>query len=300
MGLYNGEKHLADQLDSYIEQSHTSWSLIISDDGSTDSSQAIISDFMRRHPDRRVKLIEGPRNGFAKNFLSMLSHLPNDVDFVAFSDQDDVWLPEKLERSVAQLSGLPNGHPGLICGRTLICDEDLRQLGISPLFQYPPSFQNALVQNIGGGNTMSLNRAAADVVRHATEHVDFLIAHDWSCYQIVAGVGGTVLYEKEPLVLYRQHARNLIGSNISMGDKVRRLIALFRGQLRTWSDVNSVVLDKIKPTLTDANQRSLYLFQSARGGGPIKRIRDIRRSRIYRQTFFGTASLWLAVVFGLF
>ncbi len=106
--------------------------------------------------------LEGPKQGHWKNFLSLLHNQPADADaeLFAFSDQDDIWYPEKLRRAADWFSIQPKDVPALYFTRTELMGEDGAHLGYSPLFKRKPSFQNALVQNIGGGNTMVFNRAA--------------------------------------------------------------------------------------------------------------------------------------------
>ena len=86
---------------------------------------------------------------------------------------------------------------------------------MSPLFRRPPSFRNALVQSLAGGNTMVLNRPARDLVALASRRARF-VSHDWWAYLLVTGAGGAVHYSAKPLVRYRQHAHNLVGANTSL------------------------------------------------------------------------------------
>ncbi len=201
MGMYNGAAHLQDQLDSYIAQSHRNWSLIISDDGSTDESPRIARAFARAHPDRAIEIRPGPRRGFARNFLSLLQAAPGDVPFVALSDQDDVWFPARLERAVKALHVMDPATPALYCGATLVCDETLAPLGVSATLRRDPDFRNALVQSIGGGNTMVLNHAATALAAAAAAEASDPVSHDWWLYQIVTGCGGVVLHDPDPVAV---------------------------------------------------------------------------------------------------
>ena len=105
--------------------------------------------------------------------------------------------------------------PLLFCSRTLTITESGTPVGMSPLFRRTPSFRNALVQSLAGGNTMVLNRAARDIVALASRRARF-VSHDWWAYLLVTGAGGVVHYSAKPLVRYRQHAQNLVGANTSL------------------------------------------------------------------------------------
>lgn len=296
MALYNGRADLDSQLESYRAQSHRNWSLIVSDDGSLDDGPDRIRDFAAR-TDRDVTLLRGPGQGFARNFLELLVAAGPHVPFAALSDQDDVWLPEKLGRALRQLANVPDGQPALYAGRTVICDQDLKPLRRSPEFALPPSFRNALVQSIGGGNTMVLNRAALDLAQETARYAEGIVAHDWWLYQIVSGAGGRVIYDPEPLVLYRQHDRNLIGANDTMRASLHRLAQVMRGRFRDWNTANSTALDAAAHWLTPEARDTLARFRDLRSHPVRRRLAALRDIGLYRQTARGNIALKLAALF---
>ena len=145
--------------------------------------------------------------GFWQNFVSLVRSDDVDGDLFAYSDQDDVWFPEKLAKAVSWFEARPTDQPALYFTRTELIEEGGAPIGFSPLFVRAPTFQNALVQNIGGGNTMVFNRAARLALR-ATPADVALVAHDWWTYQVVTGIGGLAHYDPWPSLKYRQHGRN--------------------------------------------------------------------------------------------
>src|SRR5262249_28608171 len=157
--------------------------------------------------------------------------------YYAFCDQDDVWESDKLERALCILNRMSQDRPVLYCGRTRVIDDAGRIIGTSPAFLRPPSFANALVQNIGGGNTMVMNHAARELLLAAGPEID-TVAHDWWIYQIVSGAGGAVNYDLEPRVRYRQHRSNLIGANNTFRARCERIRLLFNGRFKQWTDRN--------------------------------------------------------------
>ena len=215
MGLYNGAADLSAQLQSYADQTHQAWDLVVSDDGSADAGPDMVKAFAGRvaPAGNRVDLVAGPGRGSVANFLSLIAQAPSSVKWLALSDQDDVWLPDRLARGIACLSALPPGEPALFCSGTWITDASLGNRRPSARFDRPPGFRNALVQNIASGNTILLNRAAAGLAREAAPaatEIPGLPAHDWWLYQLVTGAGGSVIRDAEPTLLYRQHGRNLL------------------------------------------------------------------------------------------
>ncbi|WP_156118056.1 glycosyltransferase [Paracoccus sp. PAMC 22219] len=119
MATWQGAPHLGTQLDSIAAQTHADWSLVVSDDGSTDRTRQIVERFAADRPTGQVRLVDGPRAGATRNFLSLLDHVPPDA-LAAFCDQDDQWLPHKLARAVAALQGLAG--PAHYAASTIITD----------------------------------------------------------------------------------------------------------------------------------------------------------------------------------
>jgi glycosyltransferase involved in cell wall biosynthesis len=289
MGTRNGARFLAAQLESIAAQSHRDWRLVVSDDGSTDATRAVLAGFAAAHG---VEIREGPRRGFAANFLALAGDPGIGADFYAFADQDDLWHPDRLARGLARLAAEPAGRPALVGGRTRLIDEDGNPCGLSPEFRAPPSFENALVQSIAGGNTMLFNAAAKRLFEAAPEVP--VVAHDWWAYQLVSGAGGTVIYDPEPMVAYRQHGANLIGGNQGLRAKAARLRMLAAGRLAEYTDTNLAALEAAAALLTPEARAKVALMRLSRRRGLWARLALMRRLALYRQTRSGTLSLWLA------
>jgi len=298
LALFEGAAQLREQLDSLADQTHGDWSLVVSDDGSTDRGPDVLRQFARQHADRAVTLIDGPRMGFAQNFLHLLRAADPDTPFVSFCDQDDVWLPEKTARAVEALSTAPPGIPAMYCGRTLHCDENLAPMRASPRFKRPPSFRNALVQNIGGGNTVVLNNAALRMLATASLRVEGIVSHDWWMYQMVTGAGGTVIYEREPGLLYRQHAGNAVGANGTARTAMQRFARVMEGRFRDWIDQNLAALKANADLLTEENREVLETFALARDAAVIRRLRLLSGIGLHRQSHHDNLAFWLAVLTG--
>ena len=298
MGVRNGAVHLEEQLDSFARQSHADWRLVASDDGSTDGSGGIIEAFARGQPPGRVELIAGPGRGHAANYLHMLRRLPEGgSDWLAFSDQEDVWLSERLAMGVAALRDLPG--PALYCSRTLICSETLGDQRLSPPRPRPPGFRNALVQNIAAGNTILLNPAGARLLAAAARRIEATVVHDWLAYQVITGAGGRVVHDDRPSLLYRQHGRNAIGANDGLQARLRRMRMLMDGTMRGWTDVNLAALDAIRDLLAKEERALAEAFAALRHEpGPLRRLRLFRRLRPYRQSRGSTLALWWGVLAG--
>lgn len=295
MCTLNGERYLQKQLDSITGQSHKNWSLFVSDDGSSDTTKAILEVYQRSLGSSRIRLFNGPSQGFAKNFLSLLRRKDIEGPYFAFSDQDDIWLPEKLEQALRALKyHAQPGKPSLYCGRTTLIDHDGLPLGCSPLFSKPPSFRNALVQNIGGGNTMVFNSVLRDLMT-ATPN-DRIISHDWWAYLLASATGGTICYDRTPTILYRQHAKNQVGVNTGIASRLKRIRLMLAGRFSEWNESHVATLYQFEDRITEENIVTLRLFIEARTSILPKRLYLLYRSGIYRQTLLGNLGLIVAAL----
>jgi glycosyltransferase involved in cell wall biosynthesis len=291
---FNGARFLPAQLSSFANQSFTNWRLFVSDDGSTDDTLPIIAQY--RDPLRKapVAIRTGPRQGFVRNFLSLACDPSIPGDYFAYADQDDIWEPEKLSRAVAWLERRPPHIPAMYCSRTRLIDEQDRKCGCSPLFRRPPSFRNALVQSIAGGNTIVFNQATRALLMACTSYAR-VPSHDWWTYLLTTAAGGEVYYDPAPLVCYRLHHENVVGSNVGLLERTRRLLALARGRLEYWTDLNIAALEPFRPHMTNENRALFDLFRESRKRGFIGRQIGFFNSGVYRQTWLDNLGLILAI-----
>lgn len=297
MGTRNGFRFLSTQIGSIVQQSLESWSLWVSDDESSDGTLALLQDIRNSIGANRMHVIKGPGQGFVRNFLSMIGNPAIQADYFAYADQDDVWLPSKLQHAVKALERYPGDVPALYCGRTIIIDDDGVERGQTLLDRATPSFANALIQNIASGNTMVFNAAARDLLREAGEDVD-VFAHDWWTYVAVMAVGGAVIFDPTPHVRYRQHAANQIGASVTLPALLRRTRLDRNGHLRATLRNNVAALNRILHLMTPENLSLLNRVDELRQPCPVGRLRAFLRLPFKRQRFLGNCSLGLAVMLG--
>ena len=255
LATYNGERFLDDQIRSIEAQDLSTIDILASDDGSADGTLQILEGWRERWPKGVFEIAQGPKEGFAGNFRSLALRAPFDVDYVAFSDQDDVWDADKISTAISRLLEQPAASASLYFSRTRLVDENGRTIGTSPLFLRPPSFRNAIVQSIGGGNTVMLNRGGFELFRESARRTGF-VTHDWWSYLVCSGAGGTVYYDAKPHISYRQHGANLVGQNTSVSARIDRLVQLLAGRLSRWTDTNLEALqarwDLLSPEAQEA------------------------------------------------
>jgi hypothetical protein len=230
----NGARHLQAQLQSYEVQDHTDWALWVSDDGSTDGTWQMLETFAAAHPDREVRLLRGPGHGAAANFLSLLTHPDLPPGPVTLSDQDDVWMPHRISRALAAVEAVSG--PALYGSITVETDENLTPLPRPKKPLSPPSFENAMVQNIVAGNTATLNAAGLAALR--TGGAPEVPYHDWWLYLRLSAVGAKVIIDDTPLLYYRQHPGAVIGAHRGPRAALARATTLLNGTYGQWVRTN--------------------------------------------------------------
>ena len=228
-------------LESLVSQTHRDWELWIRDDGSTDDTWAKIEVWQAREP-RIASAWRGEGAlGSALGFAAVLARLPSTTRVVATADADDVWMPHRLECTVAALIAAEQAHPGAVLVHTdlTVVDEQLRPLassfwsreGIDPEWC---SLRSLAIQNVAVGPTLLFNAALL------TELSDFpraAIHQDW-WIALVAAATGRLVAVRETTVLYRQHRGNIAGAQL--GSAWARAAGAWARRARVASDLDRV------------------------------------------------------------
>ncbi|MEM9434166.1 MAG: glycosyltransferase [Pseudomonadota bacterium] len=299
IALYNGAKHLESQLDSVMQQTCPPDLILGSDDGSSDDTRAVFEMVAKQSTGKiEITCLDGPKMGYARNFFHLLKSCPEDVEIAAFCDQDDVWLDHKLERGAEMLAACDPDRPALLGTATWVWRAETGRKTPSRKLPQKLGFQHALVQNFAGGNTLMLNKAGIELVRNATQNSPDVVAHDWFLYQIISGAGGTVLYDPEPSLLYRQHGGNEIGANSGFGAFVKRFNAMLDSTFLEWNTRNINALRGCTNVLLVENVQLLEAFAAGREGSVFSRLKMLRQTGLYRRDKVGQAGLWLAAILG--
>jgi glycosyltransferase involved in cell wall biosynthesis len=295
---YNGAAHLDAQLQSYLAQDYSEWDLWVSDDGSTDETNSILERFRLRHgasQGRDIRLLKGPGCGVAANFMSLLCNSDLPLGPVALSDQDDIWMPHKLSRA---MDGLRTSVAiALYGGQSLHTDTNLRVIGRSSPPRLPPSFRNALVQNVVSGHSAVLSAGALDLVRRAgpPEAIPY---QDWWLYMLVSGAGGDVVIDGTPVLFYRQHSSNVMGAHQGARATLARMAKVMRRDYGCWITANLAALSRVDALLTVENRHILAALQANRRSiGPMRAL-TYARAGLHRQSRISSGFLYLAAMLG--
>ncbi|MGT2772156.1 glycosyltransferase family 2 protein [Streptococcus marimammalium] len=210
MATYNGEKFLAEQIESIQKQTFKDWTLLIRDDGSNDQTRTIIQAFVKK--DSRIHLIDSEKFdnvGVIKSFYTLVKREP--ADFYFFSDQDDVWLEDKLEITLAKAQTFPSDKPLLVYTDLSVVNQNLEMMTESMIEKQSHHANTTLLQelteNTVTGGTMLINHTLAE--KWTVD--DNILMHDWYL-ALLASAMGNLVYIDRTTQLYRQHDNNVLGA----------------------------------------------------------------------------------------
>ena len=293
LSTFNGERFLAAQLDSLINQTRRNWELCWRDDGSDDATVPLMQAFTAGAGRGRCRRsdAEARRLGITASFMQLLRAAPP-APCVAFADQDDVWLPEKLARGVDRLAAVAPDLPALYCARQILVDAALQTLRLSSPVPAEPSFPASLTQNVATGCTVMLNQAAVRLIAGSTPPPGSL--HDWWCYLVVSAWGGMILVDPVPTVLYRQHPANAVGAPSTM---TRRAIAAVRRGPDVFMQMFRAHVGALRGQpglLSTEAQHALDVIAAGLDGSAAARLRALLLPGLRRQNWQETAlfRLW--------
>ena len=299
LAYYNGTKYIQEQIQSIIDQDIENFtlSIFISDDNSEKHFPSIKALTFNNAKSINIFYRKLDKNiGYAKNFLFSLRSIIKEYDYYCFSDQDDIWGKNKIEKAIKIIKKNQSNKPYLYFSRTAYFNENCtNEIGRSNLYKNNPSFKNALVQNMAGGNTMIFNNNAKYIISKSIKDMNF-ISHDWWCYLIISGSGGNIYYDSDPSIKYRQHKNNFLGSNNKIQDRIKRIKGLFHNQLKDCNELHIKALKDNEYLLTKENRLILENFSILRKQSFLKRIFLFYKSGIHRKTIIGNMGLFLAIV----
>ena len=288
MSTYNGQQFLAEQIRSIQDQSYTDWILFIRDDGSSDNTKEILKDF--EHQDSRIHLIDNDKSdnlGVIKSFHKLVNH--DRADYYFFSDQDDVWLPNKLELSLKEAQNYLADLPLMVYMDLKVVNQDLEIMTESMVKSQSHHANTELVQelteNTVTGGVAMINHALAEM----WQETDDILMHDWYL-ALLASAFGNLVFIDQPGELYRQHSDNVLGA--------RTLSKRFKKWIRPYI-LFAVYWDLIKNSqkqashllqmpLSQSNRELIEAFVTIMDKPMLERFRILRKYGLRKNKAFHT------------
>lgn len=235
MATYNGEKFIEKQLESIGNQSNVSFDLYISDDNSSDKTIEIIEKFIKdNNKSFNIFLIKNDKNSgsSAMNFMNLLSTINlKKYMAIAFSDQDDIWMENKLSQAYKKLSnGNFDGYSSSFysfdkSGKATLVDKSSSQKKYDYIFEGP-----------GPGCTFMISKNLAEKVKEKIKsnitQINSISFHDWFIYFFSRSLNMSWYIDKNSYIYYRQHDNNVMGSNVGIKSYFKRLGTIYKGEYR--------------------------------------------------------------------
>ncbi len=248
LATYNGERHIREQIDSLIGQTFQQWTLYIHDDNSNDGTIAIIKEYVSNYPNRIVLLDFPPTYGACQNFLCMLYKV--EAKYYMFSDQDDVWLPHKIELEYERMKALESMYsktPMIVHTNLVVVNEHLEPINNS-FWEYEriypktvQTYSDYAAVNCVTGCTMLFNEEAKEAIKRP--YTNALMHDAWITLSTIA-VGGIVYPIEEPTILYRQHGENTLGARdaslLTWKYKIQHLKDVINANIQHYKQMNAI------------------------------------------------------------
>lgn len=247
MSTYNGKPYLQTQLDSIFSQKDVTVELTVRDDGSTDGTIELLQQNAQERP---ITIIQGENCGAARSFMKLIQAVQAEDTYYAFCDQDDKWLPEKLKHAIQMLSEHPDTQP-------LLYYSDVRRVGADLEETEDPFHKNyhtekfgaAMVQAAAPGCTMVFNHTLLELLK--SYEPEYLSMHDSWVLRVCAAVGGTVCFDPDAWILYRQHSHNVVGGEKKMTYSPIQLFAYRVRKFFDFSEKTGRIAEELKQGYED-------------------------------------------------
>ena len=295
LATYNGKKYIEELLESIIKQSYKNWVLFIRDDDSSDETIHIINKYVELYRDKILMVDNGKikAKGAKKNFALLHKWVTEQYDFnyYMFCDQDDVWLPKKIENAICGMKRNEQMQiePILIHTDLKVTDENLNIISESYV-NYRSikcdvrDINHLLIQNNVTGCTMLWNKKLNDLVGDMTS--DEVVMHDW-WIALVACVLGRIVYLKTADILYRQHGNNTVGATQvnSIEFVIKRLKNIEHVKYTLHAPIEQAILLKnnYSDKISKNNLDILSEFCELKNKNKFKKISSIVRYSFYKQ-----------------
>lgn len=259
LSTYNGQKYFREQMDSLLRQVGVSVEIFVRDDGSTDDTIDILKEYSEKNSNIHLNI--GKNMGVGNSFMSLVSSVPGDFDYYAFSDQDDIWLDDKLIKAVETIENIED--PVLYCSNQTLVDSKGEEIGVR--FDEAPdlSSKKILVHNKAAGCTMVWNSNLQGLLSTHLPSEQLLRnrIHDvWVV--MVASVCGKIIYDNNSYILYRQHENNVVGAKESTGlDVLKEKINKLRNKdLRNGRSLLAKEIVKLFPA--EASKKNMLVMSA--------------------------------------
>lgn len=295
MSTYNGEKYVEDQINSILGQENVvGVDLLVRDDGSTDQTVNIIKRIQGVHPGR-ISLMVGRNVGSNASFFLLLKEA-NGYEYYALSDQDDIWLPNKLEVAAKWLENEDSSMPLLYASTSYLArGETLEIYGQTRKQHRPFTIYNTIIQNICPGHTQVFNNKLLGLLKKPIDVRQIYVYDAWITN--VAMLFGRIIFNNDSHTLYRQHSNNQLGyGQGKLGRLMTSCQHLLAGDGKRYRQQIKFFVEEYQEELARCGALKT-IMEYVHCDSLQQRIRFMISGKLYRQTKLESEMFYLAVVF---
>lgn len=304
LAAYSPDETFEQQLQSILVQTNNCWQLYVRDDNQANDVEVILSQYNQNQTADITNFIDGKgRLGTAKNFSCLLEHAAS--DYVMFCDQDDVWLPYKVDATLEKMLQLEKTYgkqtPLLVHTDSTVVDKDLKLISES-LWAHqniqPKNrevFNRLLVQNIVTGCTVMINKALRDFAMPVPESA---IMHDW-WLALVASAFGKIGHVDQQTMLYRQHQSNAIGAkNWNIPFVVKNMFGnhgRVREGIENAQKQSRVFLERYASQLPDDIRMAVECYATLKEKPYLEKIYLLLKYRLFKAGMIRNLGFWVHI-----
>lgn len=250
MSTFNGEQFIEEQINSIFKQEKVDITLLIRDDGSTDKTINIIKKLSSQY---KIQLFVGDNLGYTNSFLKLIQMSKKYYfDYFAFSDQDDVWLPQKMISGISRMGTNKRGN--LVFTSLTFVDDKLNEFGTRQFDRYNISLKSAMTLSSVAGCTMIMDSELINEIVQYDVTLPEGIGHDGWVYRIALILGASVFYEDQSYILFRRHSGNASYGGKKLLGKINNFISLFFIRKKMQSEFAKLVL-RLHINMSEENKK---------------------------------------------
>jgi glycosyltransferase involved in cell wall biosynthesis len=300
MATYNGASFIKEQIQSLMAQTFPEFKILIRDDGSTDKSHEVLQKLQADFSESiRIVELSEKNQGIAFSYSQLLEE--SDADYLMLCDQDDIWLPHKVEISIKRIKNLEKKFgsetPILVHSDLKVVNENLKSINNS-FYRYQGlnpkkvELNRLLVRNVVTGCTMAINSSLKKIASNIPADARM---HDW-WLALVASIFGVIDFIEKPQVLYRQHSGNSVGAGPATAkalmEKAQTNLQLKNDFMKNFNQVR-ILLNRYENKMSRKDKETCYSFLSMAGAPPLSAVYTMFRHCFFSHGLWRNAGLIL-------
>ena len=295
ISTYNGEKYLKQQIDSILNQkSSHQIDLRVRDDGSTDGTIEILQSYVEKYP-KSVQVYFRENIGYINSFFELIREAEG-YDYYALSDQDDIWLEDKIETAVEACESSAYNGPLLYGSSSFLVNDQLEIMGETQKNLKGITWDNLLIQNFFPGHTQVFNDALCKMLKAEVDCSKIYVHDFWITY--MAFLHGKAIFDNQSHTYYRQHGTNTVGFGKNTVEWiVERLKRIGHSDNKKIATQISYFYDTCEEYMDEELKEKVGAFihsQTSLG----RRISYLRKTNLYRQKNFETVLFKILYLLG--